>query len=128
VAVVDSDKRQAQAIALHAGIPHYFTKLEDLLASEVSKDIQAIDICSPTDTHKPNATLALAAGKDVLVEKPIARTAKEAKEIVDCAKKYGRLLMVGMNNRFRPDTMILKTFIDNGELGKIFYIKAGWLR
>ncbi|MEO6939565.1 MAG: Gfo/Idh/MocA family oxidoreductase [Candidatus Kapaibacterium sp.] len=128
VAVVDPDKRKVQAVAARAGIPNYFTDIEQLLASSIASDIQAIDICSSTDAHKPIALAALAAGKDVLVEKPIARTYKEAKEMVDAAAKYGRKLMVGMNNRFRPDTMILKTFIEKEELGKIFYIKSGWLK
>jgi len=128
VAVVDPDKRKAKAVADRAGVPHYFTSLEDLLNNPISEEIQAIDICTPTDTHRPLAIAALAAGKDVLVEKPIARTAKEAKDMVEAAKKYDRKLMVGMNNRFRPDTMILKTFIDNKELGKIYYIKSGWLK
>lgn len=128
VAVVDPDKRKARAVAERANVPNYFTSIEDLLASPIAEQIQAIDICTPTDTHKPLAITAMAAGKDVLVEKPIARTAKEAKDMVEAAKKYDRKLMVGMNNRFRPDTMILKTFIDKKELGKVFYIKSGWLK
>jgi predicted dehydrogenase len=128
VAVVDPDKRKAQAVALRGNIPHYYTSIEELLASNIAGDLQAIDICSSTDAHRPNALAALAAGKDILVEKPIARTAKEARDMVEAAEKYGRKLMVGMNNRFRPDTMILKNFIDTKELGDIFYIKSGWLK
>jgi predicted dehydrogenase len=127
-AVVDPDKRKAQAVAARSNIPATFTSLEALLASPIADDLQAIDICTPTDTHRPLAIAAMQAGKDVLVEKPIARTAKEAREMVECATKYGRKLMVGMNNRFRPDTMLLKTFIEKKELGKVFYIKSGWLK
>jgi predicted dehydrogenase len=127
-AVVDPDKRKAQAVAARANIPATFTSLEALLASPIGGELQAIDICTPTDTHRPLAIAAMQAGKDVLVEKPIARTAKEAREMVECATKYGRKLMVGMNNRFRPDTMLLKTFIEKKELGKVFYIKSGWLK
>lgn len=128
VALVDPDKRKAQAIAQRAGIPSAFTSLDALLSSSIGGDIQAVDICTPTDTHRPLAIAAMQAGKDVLVEKPIARTAREAKDMVEAAEKYGRKLMVGMNNRFRPDTMILKTFIDKNELGNVFYIKTGWLK
>ncbi|MCX6141772.1 MAG: Gfo/Idh/MocA family oxidoreductase, partial [Ignavibacteriales bacterium] len=49
-------------------------------------------------------------------------------KIVNAAKKNQRKVMVGMNNRFRPDSMILKSMIQGGELGKIYYAKAGWLR
>jgi len=127
-AVVDPDKRKAQAVAARAHIPASFTSLDTLLSSPIAEEIQAIDICTPTDSHRPLAIAAMEAGKDVLVEKPIARTAKEAREMADCAAKYGRKLMVGMNNRFRPDTMLLKSFIEKKELGKVFYMKSGWLK
>jgi predicted dehydrogenase len=128
VAVVDPDKRKAQAVAQRAGIPNHFTTIDDLLNSSAAKGLKAVDICASTDSHKQLAIAAMAGGLDVLVEKPISRTYKEAQDMVDAAQKYKRRLMVGMNNRFRPDTMILKTFIENGELGKIYYIKAGWLK
>ena len=128
VAVVDPDKRKAHTIAQRAGIPASFASLDALLSSPLADELNAIDICTPTDTHRPLAIAAMQAGKDVLVEKPIARTAKEARDMVDCANKYERKLMVGMNNRFRPDIMLLKTFIEKNELGKIFYIKSGWLK
>src|SRR5438132_469136 len=94
LAVVDPDRRKAQAVALRNNIPHSFARVEDLLDSPVGKEIEVVDVCSSTDAHKPVAVAALEAGKDVLVEKPIARTAKEAKEIVDAAAKHGRKLMV----------------------------------
>ena len=58
-------------------------------------------------------------GKDVFVEKPITRTYAEAKDLTELANREKRKLMVGMNNRFRPDTMILKSFVEKGELGEI---------
>lgn len=128
VAIVDPDKRKAEAIASRSHIPSVFVSLDQLLASPVAKDLHAIDICTPTDTHRPLAIQAMEFGLDVLVEKPIARTVKEAREMVAAATEYKRKLMVGMNNRFRPDTMMLKTFIDKKELGKVFYIKSGWLK
>ncbi len=127
-AVVDPDKRKAQAVASRGNIPASFTSLDALLASPIAKELNAIDICTPTDTHRTIAIQAMEAGLDVLVEKPIARTAREAREMAACAEKTGRKLMVGMNNRFRPDTMLLKSFIEKKELGKIYYIKSGWLK
>ena len=52
----------------------------------------------------------------------------EAKEIDDAANKYKKNVMIGMNFRFRPDTMLLKSLISSGELGDVFYIKCGWTR
>lgn len=127
-AIVDPDERKAKAVGERFGIDHIFKSADALLSSAIGSEIQAVDICTSTDQHRNSAIACLQAGKDILVEKPIARTLKEAREITDAAKKYGRKLMVGMNNRFRPDTLILKSFIENGELGKIFYIKSGWLK
>jgi predicted dehydrogenase len=62
------------------------------------------------------------------VEKPIARHYAEAIEMAEAAKETKRKLMVGMNHRFRPDTMILKSFIEGKELGKVYYTRTGWLR
>ncbi len=128
VAVIDPDRRKAKAIAERFGVPASFTSLSDLLSSPLADEIHAIDICTPTDTHRPLAIEAIQAGKDVLIEKPIARTAKEAREIVESARKYDRKVMIGMNSRFRPDVIMLKTFIEKNEIGKIYYIKSGWLK
>ncbi|HYM19600.1 MAG TPA: Gfo/Idh/MocA family oxidoreductase [Candidatus Kapabacteria bacterium] len=128
VAVVDPDERKAKAVAARFGIHSTFKTIDALLGSGLGSEINAVDVCTPTDQHSVPAIASLESGKDVLVEKPIARTAKEAKAIADVADKYGRKLMVGMNNRFRPDTMILKSFIENKELGPIYYIKSGWLK
>ena len=128
MAIVDPDERKARTIAERYGVRSTFKSVDAMLNSEVGSEIQAVDICTPTDQHKAPAIAALQAGKEVLIEKPIARSAKEAKEIAEVAKEYKRKLMVGMNNRFRPDTMILKSFIETGELGNIYYMKSGWLK
>jgi predicted dehydrogenase len=93
-----------------------------------SVELDAVDICTPTNSHRDLALLAIESGADALVEKPIARSYDEAVEIADAAKRNKRKVMVGMNNRFRPDSMVLKSFVENGELGKVFYVKTGWLR
>jgi predicted dehydrogenase len=74
------------------------------------------------------AIAALTEKNNILIEKPLARTSIEAEEITAAAKKFHQTLMVGMNNRFRPDTMILKSFIEDKALGKLFYAKAGWFK
>lgn len=126
VAVCDLDKSRAQFIAEKFGIPRHYGSFEEMLISE--PEMTAVHICTPTKTHHAMAIAALEAGKDVLVEKPLARTMKEAEEINETAKRHRRKLMVGMNNRFRPDAMILKTFIEERSIGKVFYSKAGWFR
>lgn len=126
VAICDADVAKAQFIARKYNIARSYKDYEELL--DVEEDIVGVDVCAPTDLHHDIAVAALEAKKHVLVEKPLARNRKEAVDIVASAKKHSRKVMVGMNNRFRPDSMILKSFIDGGELGKIYYAKAGWLK
>ena len=125
VAVCDRDKSRARLIAERFGIQRYYYDYEQMLAKE---DLDTVDVCTSTDVHLPVTTASLDAGKNVFVEKPIARRYAEAVQMAEAAKKNKKILMVGMNNRFRPDTMILKSFIEKGELGKIFYAKSGWLK
>jgi predicted dehydrogenase len=124
VAVCDRDKARAKMIADRFGISKVYTDYDQMFAKE---ELDAVDICTSTDTHLPISVAAMQAGKDVFIEKPIARHYDEAIQIAEVAKQTKRKLMVGMNNRFRSDTMILKSFIEKGEIGKIFYVKAGWL-
>jgi predicted dehydrogenase len=126
VAVCDLDRAKAQFVADKFKVRRYYNNFEKMLAIE--QDLDGIDICTPTLLHKDMAIAALAEKNNVLVEKPLARTALEAEEIAAAAKKYHQSLMVGMNNRFRPDAMILKSFIEDKALGKLFYAKAGWFK
>ncbi len=125
VAVCDRDKSRARMIAERFGLPRVYNDYEQMLAKE---DLGAIDVCTSTDAHLAVTLAALEAGKDVFVEKPIARRHTEALQMAETARHHKRKLMVGMNNRFRPDTMILKSFLEKGELGKVYYIRAGWLK
>ena len=124
-AICDRDKSKAKYIGEKFGIGKIYTDYEDMLSKE---DLNAVDICTPTDSHKNISIAALQKGLDVFVEKPIARHYAEALEISETAIKSKRKLMVGMNNRFRPDMMMLKSIIEAGELGNIFYAKAGWIK
>ena len=58
----------------------------------------------------------------------MAMNAAEAAEMVAAGKKARKILMMGFNNRFRGDSQLLKSFIENGELGDIYYAKTGWIR
>ncbi|MBI4429094.1 MAG: Gfo/Idh/MocA family oxidoreductase [Ignavibacteriales bacterium] len=126
VAVCDLDDNKARFVAEKFEIPRYYSDVETMLKSD--EGIQGVDICTPTAVHRDVALAAIESKKDVLVEKPLARTQREAVDIVAAAKKNHRKVMVGMNNRFRPDAMILKSFIEDHALGKIFYAKAGWFK
>jgi predicted dehydrogenase len=80
-------------------------------------DIHIIDICSPTWAHHDQSTSALASGVHVLLEKPVARTAKEARRIVEAAGHASHFLMPAMCLRFWPDWRQLKEAIDDRSTG-----------
>ncbi len=125
VAICDRDRSRVRLVAEKFGIKKAYTDLRQMLERE---ELAAVIVCTSTDAHKEVTLASLEAGKDVLVEKPIARRHTEAVAMADMAKSSKRKLMVGMNHRFRPDTMILKSFIEGKELGKVFYTKAAWLK
>ena len=124
VSVCDVDSEKAKRVAQRFGIPDSCSDHEKLFAN---KDVDAIDVCVPNHLHAPISVAALNAGKHVLCEKPFGRTPSEAARMVAAAEKNDRVLMAAFNNRFRNDAQILKTFMDQGEVGRIFYVKCGWL-
>lgn len=85
------------------------------------EDIDAIVIASSAATHVPLALEALKAGKDVLVEKPMALTVREAEHLTRTAKRLKRILMVGHVLEFHPAIEAIKKLIDEGNLGTIRY-------
>lgn len=125
-AVCDLDYSKSKSIAAKYGIKKSYKDFDKLL--DENPEISAVIITAQTDAHKELALKSFAAGKDVLVEKPIARNYAEAEDIVEAAKKYKRKLMIGMNNRFRNDAMLMKTFVKGKEIGEPFYVKAGWIK
>jgi len=74
------------------------------------------------------AIAALEAGKHVLCERPLARSAEEAASMVRTAKKADCILMCALQHRFRADAQLLRKFVEKGDLGDLFFAKAGWLR
>ncbi len=92
------------------------------------KDVDLIDIASPNDTHAEIAIAAAQAGKMVLCEKPLGRTAAESKAIVDAVEKAGVANMVWYNYRSVPAVVLLKHLIDEGRLGRIFHYRAKFLQ
>lgn len=125
VAVAELSKNRLNTVSDKFNVKQRFTDYSEMI-NKIEFD--AAIISTPTNTHKEIAVECLKNKKHVLIEKPIALNYNEAKEIDDIAKKNNCNAMVGMNFRFRPDTMLLKSLINSGELGELFYIKCGWAR
>ncbi len=124
-AVADIKKNQLNSVSEKFNIEKHYTDYKEMLDKE---EIEAVIIATPTNTHLEIALDCLKANKHILIEKPIARNVSEAKQINAASKKYKKQVMVGMNLRYRPDAMLMKSLVISGELGDIFYIRCGWLR
>ncbi len=125
VAICDLDSKKAALVAQKNKVTHFFSDVELFLKLD---ELDAVFVCTPTNSHMAFSLAALSAGKHVLVEQPVARTHAEAMRMVKAATDAKRTLMVAMNHRFRPDSMILRNFLEANELGKIVRVRAGWLK
>jgi len=114
-AVCDVNKERVTAIANQYKVDAY-TDSGKLLKR---KDIQAVSICTWTTTHAAEAVKAIRAGKDALVEKPIASTVREAKRIVQLAERRNKLLMVGFIERFNPGVQNIRNIVYREEIGAL---------
>lgn len=125
VAVADSNRTRAEALADQFNIPRIYDSIDAALAD---RTIDAVSIALPTFLHAPTAVAALRAGKHVHSDKPFAINRQEASEVVSVAESSGRIMMVGMNQRFTPEAQTIKASIERGELGEIYFAKAYWTR
>jgi len=90
----------------------------------LASDVEAVVVSTPVASHFELARGALAAGKHVLVEKPLTARSDEAQQLVDLARDRKRVLMVGHTFEYNPAVMMLKDMIAGGRLGDIFYLNA----
>lgn len=88
------------------------------------KDIDAVCVTTPDYLHEKYAVMALQAGKNVFVDKPLATTTKGCMNILQAAKKSGKLLYMGFNMRFDPVVQRLKAIVEKNDLGKVFNIQS----
>jgi predicted dehydrogenase len=88
------------------------------------EELDLVSIVAPTSLHLPVTLLALGAGANVLVEKPIAATRDEAMTMIEAANRAGRMLTVGHIERFNPAIRELHRRLGAGELGRIFQVSA----
>jgi predicted dehydrogenase len=96
----------------------------DFMAVLSASDVDAVVLATPARDHAEQARMVLNAGKHVLVEKPLALDAADAHAVVSAAETHKRVLMVGHLMLFHPAVEKLKSMIDKGELGRIYYIYA----
>lgn len=123
-AVCDADAATAQAQAKAFPGARAFTRFEDVLAA---KEVQAVVLATPAALHHPQAKAALLAGKDVFVEKPLALSYAQGRELVELAERQGAVLMVGHILEYHPAVVLLRDLVQRGELGQLLYIYSNRL-
>lgn len=124
-AVCSRNKEKVQKFADQWGYESIETDWKKLIERS---DIDAIDICTPNDTHAEIAIAAAKAGKMILCEKPLARTLAEAKGMVDAVEAAKVKNTVWYNYRRLPAVSLAKQIIDSGKLGRIFHYRANFLQ
>ncbi|QRR02110.1 Gfo/Idh/MocA family protein [Dyadobacter sandarakinus] len=124
-AVCSRNPEKVQAFAEQWGYASVETDWRKIIERD---DIDAVDICTPNDSHAEIAIAAAAAGKMILCEKPLARTLEEAKSMVEAIEKAGVQNTVWYNYRRVPAVTLAKQIVDSGKLGKIFHYRANFLQ
>ncbi|HEX2638022.1 MAG TPA: Gfo/Idh/MocA family oxidoreductase [Gemmatimonadales bacterium] len=122
-AICDTDLPKARALADRFGVKDALDDIEDLLRNE---ELDAVVISSPNHLHEAHVLAALSANLHVLVEKPLTVTTASVQRILKAAEKRDRIVMVGMNHRYRPDVQIVRSFVQSGELGRIESVRGSW--
>jgi len=124
-AVCGRDKAGVQAFADQWGYQSVETDWRKLIERP---DIDAIDICTPNNTHDEIAIAAAEAGKMILCEKPLSMDLVQGQAMVDAVEKAGVVNTVWYNYRRVPAVTLAKKLIDEGRLGRIFHYRANFLQ
>lgn len=121
-AVCDLLQDRAEAAGLEYGVP-YFTDLKQLLDA-VSVDVVIVATAGVENGshHYEPVMIAIEAGKDVLVEKPISNEITEARQMVSFAREKGIRFACNLNHRFTPAAYKAKEMVDNGKLGSLLFL------
>ena len=120
-AVCDLVEPLAQELAKKAGIDAVYLDINEMLRDA---DIEAVDICTTHNAHAPLAIAAAEAGKHVIVEKPMAISVQECRDMIDAADKAGVTLMVAQHLRYAPEAQAAKRLLDEGKLGTIEAVRT----
>lgn len=124
-AICGRNEAATRAAAIRFGYERYYTDWRDMLADD---NVQLFDNGGPNDAHAEPCIAAAQAGKHILCEKPLARTAEEAKTMLDAVQKAGVKHMVAFNYRFVPAIRQMRKLIESGALGRIYHFRAVYLQ
>jgi predicted dehydrogenase len=125
VGVLGSTPERAAAKAAAAGLPAPYASLDELLADD---RVDVVHVATPNHLHVPQVRAALAAGKHVVCEKPLATTAADAAELLRLAEAAGVVHCTNFNLRYYPLVQHARAVIASGELGRPYHAQGGYLQ
>ena len=125
-AIVDILPEVAKTQAKKYNVPRVFYDYKEML--EECPDVDVVSVCTPNKFHSEITIDSLNHGKHVLCEKPPALNAKETLKMKQAAEKNNKILMFDFNNRARPESQALMSYIKTGEIGTINSAQALWIR
>ena len=125
VAISGRNEEAVKEAARRYGYAGYYTDWRDMLKDD---RVQLFDNGGPNDAHAEPCIAAAEAGKHILCEKPLGRTAEESKTMLDAVQKAGVKHMVAFNYRFVPAIRQIRKLIESGALGQIYHFRAVYLQ
>jgi predicted dehydrogenase len=125
VAVADVSEEALDRARAEFGVPQTFTDYWEMLDKA---DVDVVSICTPDRLHAEQALAALAAGKHVLCEKPLATSLEDALAVRDQVQATGRTFMMCHNYRFLPQFAQLKALVEAGTVGDLFCLESNYVQ
>jgi predicted dehydrogenase len=125
VALCDANPAKLEEVANTYEVPQRYTDYNKLFTSG---QIEAVSLGLPNHLHAPASIAALEAGLHVLCEKPLAESVAAGQQIVKAVSGAKSKFMICFNRRYRLDVRWLRQVLDQGLLGRVYQIKAGWVR
>lgn len=116
IAAASRTRERAEAFAQAHGIDRPYGSYAQLVADE---GVDVVYVAAPASEHVALGLLAIEAGKHVVIEKPLATTASDARRLVDAARRRGVFLMEAMWSRYFPQASVIRQLIEAGELGDV---------
>jgi predicted dehydrogenase len=123
VAIASRTRAKAEELAREFEIPRVYDDWRELIADA---EVDAVCVTTPNYLHHEMTVAACEAGKHVLVEKPLAMSLREGREMVDAAQRANVVLMVHQNQRFFPVHEVAKQILDAGVIGPVLSLRARW--
>ena len=125
VALCDLDAARLQAAAAEFKVPRAFTDAKEMFEKA---GLDAVSVATPNYLHAPLAIEAFRRGLHVLCEKPMAMSVREARRMLDAARRAKRNLMINFSFRFNDQSYALKQQVDAGALGEVYFARSVWHR